>query len=115
MGKINIFSNIESVADSVKLGVNDAVEYWEEEIKKAHANITQLTETVEKIIVKVNEKFPEAKWNFGLGQDNEGWQLNIFTNAESSHDILDLIDPIEPSCSELGIFIVALTLQEAET
>lgn len=114
MGEISIFSEVESVPDSVKKGVNDAVEYWEEEIRKARDNENQLTEAVEKIIVKVKEKFPEVKWRFGLGQDNEGWHLKIFSNAESMDEIFDLARPIQSSHDDLDISVLPLTLAETD-
>jgi len=113
---VSVYSEVSEAGASVSEGVFEALSQWATQGAEAVANLDPLKEVVEQIVEKVKEHYPEAKFDFGIGQDGEGWQLTVYLDAPASWDIMDLVRPLltERSEEHLGLHVIPAGLEEAE-
>ena len=111
-----VFSSEEEGSTEVQEGVGDAITHWSEQTIEALKNQRKLQTLVSRIIRRVKEKYSEAKFGFGIGQDEEGWELSVYTNSNSSWQVRDWVKKgiNETDLERLGLHLVPLGLDQAE-
>ena len=110
------YSEVSEAGESVFEGVFEALSQWATQGAEAVANLNALKEVVEQIVNQVKEHYPEAKFDFGIGQEGEGWQLTVYLDAPASWDIMDLVRPLitERAEEQLGLHVIHAGLEEVE-
>ena len=103
---------VDQVVDNVVIG---EVTNWAQQVLDALKYKAMLTALVSRIFRGIKEVHPEAKWNIVRDGEDDGWEMNIYSNA-SSEAIRNITRPILASAGprRFGLVILSMSLEQAE-
>ena len=111
----NVYSTAEEAEQGVDTVVNENVIHWSQQVVDALKNRPNLKALVARIFKGVKAENPEAKWKIVGAEDDDGWEMTIFSNASSS-TIRNITRPIIAlgGSRVYRILVLSMSLEEAE-
>jgi hypothetical protein len=115
--RLNRYYHLELVEEAVKKAVDFARFYDGKRPLLQPDPTDQLVSLVSKIFKQTLAKYPEAFFTFGIGQNPEFWQMDLYTREPSIMAILELVEDTvldEEDRSEIHFCVIPLRPQDWE-